>query len=110
MSANLSGSRTVNSPDDNVVIEPTPTITPTPVVAASGTPVAAPVGASRVAVYDRDTVPTTDPTLQSGPIMTDDGEPIDLPAEGRSAGSIMMWIIGVIVLIVLAYFLLQVLF
>jgi len=93
MATNMQNTRTTNRAGDTTVAETTPVGTP------AGT-----VGG--VAVYDRDVDGTTDSTLRpAGTIHTD-----PTPVETRSSGSIMGWIIGVIVLIVLAYFLLQMLF
>jgi len=59
-----------------------------------------------VAVYDRPADGATNSTLRStGTLHTDPA-----PVETRSSMSLFTWIIGVIVLIVLAYFLLQMIF
>jgi len=59
-----------------------------------------------VAVYDRPTDGTTNSTLRSSSTLPADPAPM----ETRSSMSPVTWIIGVIVLIVLAYFLLQMIF
>jgi hypothetical protein len=76
------------------------------VVETTPTPVVTPAGVGGVAVYDRDVDRALDPALRpAGSIHTD-----PVPVETRPTGSILTWIIGAIVLIVLAYFLLQMLF
>jgi len=59
-----------------------------------------------VAVYDRPADGTTHSTLRPGGSLPADSSPI----ETRSSMSLFTWIIGAIVLIVLAYFLLQMIF
>jgi hypothetical protein len=76
------------------------------VVDANPTPVVTPTGVGGVAVYDRDVDGTSNPSLRPSASMVED----PMPVETRSTGSILSWIIGAIVLIVLAYFLLQILF
>jgi hypothetical protein len=65
-------------------------------------------GVGSVAVFDQDADGTTTSTSTMRPSasMVDDRS----PAEVRTGGSMVSWIIGAIVLIVLAYFLLQMLF
>lgn len=71
------------------------------------TTTATPVGtAGSVAVYDNDVDRTTNPSLHTSTTRMDDR----VPVETRSGGSVLSWIIGAIVLIVLAYFLFQILF
>jgi hypothetical protein len=94
MATNVQGTRTTTRSGDTTVVE----TTPTPAVNTTG------VGG--VAVYDRDVDGTTDPTLRPTGTMVND----PIPAETRSTGSVLSWIIGAIVLIVLVYFLLQILF
>lgn len=92
MTTNVQGTRPNNRPGDVATVETDPVVTP--------------AGVGGVAVYDRDVDGTTNPTLRpSGAMHTD-----PVPVETRSTGSILSWIIGAIVLIVLAYFLLQILF
>jgi hypothetical protein len=86
MATNVQNTRTTNRPDDTTGVTPT--------------------GVGGVAVYDRDVDRTTDPALRPSATMTND----PVPVETRSSGSILSWIIGAIVLIVLVYFLLQMLF
>jgi len=59
-----------------------------------------------VAVYDRPADGTTNSTLRSTPALRADPAPV----EARSGMSLFTWIIGAIILIVLAYFLLQMIF
>jgi hypothetical protein len=70
----------------------------------------APVGTSTevggVAVYDRDVDTTSNSSLRPSTTMADDRA----PAEVRSSGSFLTWIISAVVLILLVYFLLQFIF
>jgi hypothetical protein len=92
MAANPQGTRSTTRTGDTTVAD---TTTATPV----GT-----VG--NVAVYDNDGDRTTNPSLHTSTTRMDDR----VPVETRSGGSALSWIIGAIVLIVLAYFLFQMLF
>lgn len=99
MTTNVQGTRQSNRPGEPTTGESMPVITP--------------LGAGGVAVYDVDKA--TDPTRPSASLLDDrviGDRVIDNrgPAEVQSTGSIMTWIIGAIVLIVLAYFLLQFVF
>ncbi len=62
------------------------------------------VPADGVAVYDRDTERTTDPAMRT---TTTSPTADRVPTEPRSSGSVLAWIIGAVILIILAYFLLQ---
>lgn len=93
MATNMQNTRPTNRAGDTTVAETTPVVTP------AGT-----VGG--VAVFDHDADRTTDSTLR--PTGTMHSDPV--PVGSRSSGSMLSWIIGAIVLIVLAYFLLQILF
>lgn len=73
------------------------TVDPTPGVEVVST------GVGGVAVYDRTDDRVTDSTLHRAT-----AEPV--PVETRTTGSILSWIIGAIVLVVLVYFLMQILF
>lgn len=64
-----------------------------------------PTAVGGVAVYDRTDDHATDSTLHRAAVT---GDPV--PAEARTTGSILSWIIGAIVLVVLVYFLMQILF
>jgi hypothetical protein len=98
MATNTQGTRQSNRPGDPTAVEQTPT------------PVVTQTGVGSVAVYDQDTDNdhTTSSTMSNRPSATlaDDRAPM----ETRSSGSSMSWIIGAIVLIILAYFLLQIIF
>lgn len=94
MTTNVQGTRPTNRSGDQTVVDGTPT------------PVVTPTGVGGVAVFDRDVDGTTNATLRPSASIVDDR----VPVETRATGSILSWIIGAIVLIVLAYFLLQMLF
>lgn len=91
MTTNVQGTRTTR-PGDTTVADPAPEIIPT--------------GVGGVAVYDRNPDGTVDSTLRPTSSLVDDR----VPVETRSSGSIVGWIISAIVLIILAYFLLQFIF
>jgi hypothetical protein len=91
MTTNVQGTRPVNRPGEPTVVEEV-------------TPVVTPAGVGGVAVYDRDV--DANPSLRPSASIT--GDPV--PVGARPAGSILSWIIGAIVLIILAYFLLQLIF
>jgi hypothetical protein len=77
-----------------------------PTVADTTIPAGTATNVGGVAVYDRDGDGATDTVVRpTGSIHSD-----PVPVETRSSGSILSWIIGAIVLIVLAYFILQLLF
>ena len=92
MATNLQGTRPTTHVGDTTVVDPTPI------------PAVTPTGVGGVAVYDRVVDPTVDPAVR--PSMVHD----PLPVETRSTGSVMSWIIGAIVLILIAYFILQFIF
>jgi hypothetical protein len=91
MATNVQTTRPSSRPNDLTEVETTPT------------PVVTPAGG--VAVYDRDADTTTDPSLRSTAIADDLP-----PAEVRSSGSMLTWVISAILLILLVYFLLQFVF
>jgi len=93
MATNVQSTRPTSRSNDPMGVETTPT------------PVVAPAEVGGVAVYDRD-VDTTNPSLRPSASMVNDLP----PAEVRSSGSLLMWIISAIVLILLVYFLLQFIF
>jgi len=93
MTTNIQGTRPTTLADDRPVVEPIPT------------PVVVPTSAGGVAVYDRPGDGTTSPSMHPSASLLEDPAPV----ETRSGMSIFTWIISAIVLIVLAYFLLQVL-
>jgi hypothetical protein len=97
MGTNPQGTRPTNRPGEQPIADTTTTATP------MGTT----TGVGSVAVYDNDADHnTTSTTRPSTARMMDDRAPV----ETRSSGSILSWIIGAIVLIVLVYFLFQILF
>jgi hypothetical protein len=94
MATNVQGTRPTTHPDGHTIVETTPTsaINPT--------------GVGGVAVYDTDGDRVADTAVRPGASLRSD----PIPAATGSGGSVISWIIGAIVLIVLAYFLLQMLF
>jgi len=90
MATNAQGTRSTNRTVDTTVVDGTPSVTTT--------------GVGSVAVYDHDADTTVDTTRRT--TMASD----PMPVETRSTGSVMSWIIGAIVLILIAYFILQVIF
>lgn len=91
MATNIqSTTRPSGRPNDPTAVEPTPVVTPT---------------GSGVAVYDRDPDATNSSVHPSSSMASDLP-----PAEVRSSGSMLTWIISAIVLILLVYFLLQFVF
>jgi hypothetical protein len=63
-------------------------------------------GVGGVEVFDNDGDVATDSSLRSSAALREDRAPV----ETRSGGSMLTWIISAIVLIVLVYFLLQMIF
>jgi len=96
MTTNLQETRPAGRPIDPVMVDPKPV--PTPVVNPSG------VGG--VAVYDRGPDVASDPSLRPSASLIED----PVPLRTQSSGAIISWIIGIVVLLVLAYFFLQMLF
>jgi hypothetical protein len=94
MTTNVQGTRPTNRPGEPTVVEEVTT------------PVVTPAGVGGVAVYDRDVDGTPNPSPRPSVSMTEDR----MPVEERPSSSILSWIIGAIVLIILAYFLLQLIF
>jgi len=80
--------RPSSRPNDPTVVEPTPVVT-----------------GSGVAVYEREP-DSTNPSLHPTASVASDLP----PAEVRSSGSMMTWVISAIVLILLVYFLMQFIF
>jgi len=93
MTTNVQGTQPQGTAGDPPVIEPT------------AVPVLTPTGVSGVAVYDRDADAPIDSARPVG-VVGDD----PIPAETRATGSVLTWIIGAIVAIVLAYLLFQFIF
>jgi hypothetical protein len=94
MSTNPQGTQRVSRPGEPNVTEPTPTPVVTPGVTGS------------VAVYDQDVDGRDNRSLRPGSPLSSD----PVPVETRSTGSILSWIIGAILLIIVAYFILQMIF
>lgn len=113
MATNVRGSNTREAIDGEEIIRDDMVRTDTVVAEPRST-----VGSARrsgVAVYDSDPARLADPTLRPTPSHTTDvieSEHVDdrMLVEPRSTGSIVGWFIGAVLLIVIAYFLLQILF
>jgi hypothetical protein len=93
MTTNVQGTRPTVRPDEQVGVEPKPTTTP----------VVNPSGVNGVAVYDRGPNGTTTPSVLPSVSMHEDPAPVTT----QSTGTIIAWIIGIVVLLVLVYFLWQ---
>jgi len=93
MTTNIQDAPPTNRPDEPVGIEPTPTTTP----------VANPTDVSGVAVYDRG---PDDPSMRPSASILDDAAPV----RTQSTGNMIAWIIGIVALIIIAYFALQLFF
>jgi hypothetical protein len=94
MATNVQGTRTTGRADDR-----------TRVNEATNTPIGT-TGVGGVEVFDNDVDVTADSSLRPSASMMDDRAPI----ETRSSGSMLTWIISAVVLIILVYFLLQLIF
>jgi hypothetical protein len=96
MATNVQSTRSSSRSSDLAGVETTPT------------PVVTPTGVGGVAVYDQDVDSKTKSSLHTSPnaSIVDDLP----PAEVRSSGSLLTWIISAVVLILLVYFLLQFVF
>jgi hypothetical protein len=92
MTTNIQGTRPSSRPSDQ-----------TATLETADTPVVVPTATGGVAVYDRDGATPASPSLHSSTSMVGDPAPV----EARSTGSVLTWIISLVVLIVLVYFLLQ---
>jgi uncharacterized membrane protein len=93
MTTNIQEAPQTKRPDQPVGIEPTPT----------PTPVANPTGVRGVAVYDRG---PDDPSMRPSASILDDAAPM----KSQSTGNMIAWIIGIVLLIIIAYLVLQMLF
>jgi len=93
MTTNTQNTRPQGTAGDSPVIEPTPV------------PVVTPTGVGGVAVYDRDVDAPVDSARPTG-VVGDDR----IPVETRATGSVLTWIIGAIVAIVIVYLLIQFIF
>jgi len=97
MTTNASGKRPANRQDEPVRVETTPT------------PTTNPSGVGGVAVYDqgpdRPAGSTGNPSMSTSPSRStmDDSA----PATSMSTGTVISWIIGIVVLILVIYFLWQ---
>jgi len=97
MTTNMQSPRPRGAPADQPVAEP--------VVESTSVPGVTPTGVGGVAVYDRYEDEQAASSRPSA-VLGHEG----VPVETRPTGSILTWIIGAIVLIVLAYFLFQFIF
>jgi len=95
MATNATGTRREVGSDGAVGVEPTST----------STSVTNPTGVEGVAVYDREPDTTSGSVRPSGSMFEDPA-----PATTRSTGSVIAWIIGLVILVVLIYFLWQMFF
>jgi len=101
MSSNIPGTRPANRQDETVVGDAKTT------TATGVNPnLAGPTGVNGVAVYDQEPDRATNSSVRPSASMIDDPTPV----RSGSSGSMIGWIIGIIVLIVLVYFLLQMIF
>jgi len=91
MTTNIQETPQTKRSDQPVGIEPTPS------------PVANSTGVRGVAVYDRG---PDDPSMRPSASILDDAAPV----RSQSSGSMIAWIIGIVLLIIIAYFVLQMLF
>jgi len=96
MTTNTQDARQTTRAGQPVGMEPTPTATP----AVNST------GVGGVAVYDQESDRELDSSRRSSASMIDDSAP--LPT--KSGTNMVAWIIGIVVLIIVAYFILQMLF
>jgi len=93
MATDAQGTRPVSRADESVRVEPTPTSA------------ANPSGVDGVAVYDRGPDGATSSSMHSMDSLRQDPAPV----ETRSSNT-LAWIIGIVVLVILVYFLWQFLF
>jgi len=96
MTTNIQEAPQTKRSDQPVGIEPKPT----------PTPVTNPTGVRGVAVYDRGPDRELDPSMRPSASMLDDA----VPVRTQSTGNMIAWIIGIVLLIIIAYFVLQMLF
>jgi len=94
MTTNIQETPQTKRSDQPVGIEPTPSS------------VANPTGVRGVAVYDRGPDRELDPSVRPSASMLDDTSPVS----SQSTGNMIAWIIGIVLLIIIAYFVLQMLF
>jgi hypothetical protein len=91
MATNVQGTRPAVRPDEPVGVEPKPTTAP----------VVNPSGVNGVAVYDRG----PDGTNSVNPSVSMHQDPA--PVTTQSTGTIIAWIVGIVVLLIIVYFLWQ---
>jgi len=94
MTTKVPGTRPANRSDEPVRVEPTPT------------PVSNPSGVSGVAVYDRGPDQPVNSTMNSSVSPLEDSR----PSTSSSTGTVIAWIIGIVILILVVYFLWQMYF
>jgi hypothetical protein len=73
---------------------------------STATPSATPTAVKGVAVYDRDSDRELDSSMSPSASMRDDAAPV----KSQSSGNAIAWIIGIVLLIIIAYFILQMFF
>jgi hypothetical protein len=94
MATDVKSTRPVARPEEPVKVETTPTTAVNP------------SGVNGVAVYDRGPDATTSPSVYPSESMTQDPTPV----EARSSSTLIAWIIGIVILVILAYLLWQFVF
>jgi len=94
MATDMQSTRPVARPDEPAKVEPTPT------------PVVTPSGVNGVAVYDRGPDGATSPSVYPSESRVQDPARVTT----RSGSFMIAWIIGIVILVILAYFLWQFLF
>lgn len=103
MTTNVPGRRSTNRSDETVRVEPTPT------------PVTNPSGVNGVAVYDRGSDQPVSSTMNSSAVnpsvsTLEDSTLSTSPSTSSSTGTMIAWIIGIVILILVVYFLWQMYF
>jgi len=96
MTTNLQETPPSRRPDQQVGIEPTP----------ASTSSATSTGVKGVAVYDRGSDSELDSSTRPSASTLNDSA----PATTQSSGNMIAWIIGIVLLIIIAYFILQMFF
>jgi len=95
MTTNLQETPPSRRPDQQVGIEPTP----------ASTSSATPTGVKGVAVYDRGSDSELDSSTRPSASTLNDSAPAT-----QSSGNMIAWIIGIVLLIIIVYFILQMFF
>jgi len=99
MTTNVPGRRSTNRSDEPVRVEPTPT------------PVTNPSGVNGVAVYDRGPDQPVNSTMNSSVVNPSVSRVEDsTPSTSSSTGTMIAWVIGIVILILVVYFLWQMYF